>query len=127
MDDCTGTMEQVCGSSPLEASSKGEEPHGAQSWMTAQGQWGAVMDDCTGTKEQLCGSSPLLEASKGEEPHTCSIVPIGPVQSSMTAPMSHKVTIWLPKEYKRAAWLGSPQLLVDWQEDNTSLPPSLSP
>ena len=51
MDDCTGTMEQVCGSSPLEASSKGEEPHGAQSWMTAQGQWGAVMDDCTGTKE----------------------------------------------------------------------------
>ena len=95
--------------------------------MTAQGQWGAVMDDCTGAKEQLCGSSPLLEASKGEEPHTCSIVPIGPVQSSMTAPMSHKVTIWLPKEYKRAAWLGSPQLLVDWQEDNTSLPPSLSP
>ena len=117
MDDCTGTMEQVCGSSPLEASSKGEEPHGARSWMTAQGQWGAVMDDCTGTKEQLCGSSPLLEASKGEEPHTCSIVP---VQSSMTAPMSHKVTIWLPKEYKRAAWLGSPQLLVDSQHSNIS-------
>ena len=87
------------------------------SWMTAQGQWGAVMDDCTGTKEQLCGSSPLLEASKGEEPHTCSIVP---VQSSMTAPMSHKVTIWLPKEYKRAAWLGSPQLLVDSQHSNIS-------
>ena len=38
----------------------------------------------------------------------------------MTAPMSHKVTIWLPKEYKRAAWLGSPQLLVDSQHSNIS-------
>ena len=124
MDDCTRTMEQVCGSSPLEASSKGEEPHNCsfvpvQSSMTAAHCPCAVIHDCA-----PCGSSPLLEASKGEEPHTCSIVP---VQSSMTAPMSQKVTIWLPKEYKRGAWLGSSQLLVDWQEDNTSLPPSLSP
>ena len=127
MDDCTGTMEQVCGSSPLEASSKGEEPHGAQSWMTAQGQWGAVMDDCTGTKEQLCGSSPFAGSFQRGGAIYLLHCSIGSVQSSMTAPMSHKVTIWLPKEYKRAAWLGSPQLLVDWQEDNTSLPPSLSP
>ena len=99
-DDCTGTKEQVCGSSPLEASSKGEEPHNCsfvpvQSSMTAPHCPCAVIHDCA-----PCGSSPLLEASKGEEPHTCSIVP---VQSSMTAPMSQKVTIWLPKEYKRGA------------------------
>ena len=83
-----------------------------QSSMTAPHCPCAVIHDCA-----PCGSSPLLEASKGEEPHTCSIVP---VQSSMTAPMSHKVTIWLPKEYKRAAWLGSPQLLVDSQHSNIS-------
>ena len=90
---------------------------GAKLSLCVTFSWGAVSDDCTGTKEQLCGSSPLLEASKGEEPHTYSIVP---VQSSTTAPMSHKVTIWLPKEYKGAAWLGSPQLLVDSQHSNIS-------
>ena len=80
----------------------------AQSWMTARGQWSRYV------APPLCWKLPKGRSHITAPLSLCSHPRLRPMK------MSHKVTIWLPKEYKRAAWLGSPQLLVDSQHSNIS-------
>ena len=80
----------------------------AQSWMTARGQWSRYL------------APPLWKLPAKGRSHITAPLSLCSHPRLRPMKMSHKVTIWLPKEYKRAAWLGSPQLLVDSQHSNIS-------
>ena len=72
----------------------------AQSWMTARGQWGQW--------SRYVAPPFIWKLPKQAQP----IMHENVTQSDNLAPKR--------KEYKRAAWLGSPQLLVDSQHSNIS-------